>query len=213
MSSILYYSKYCEVSKKYLQTLSKSNVQKDIHFICIDKRVKEGNKTYIILDNGQKIILPENVTRVPALLLLNQGYTVLYGEQILQHLKPRQEVEVRQATKNNMEPMAFSFGGGLGDIVSDQYSFLDQAPEDLEAKGNGGMRQMHNYVDLNTAFSGQISEPINNDSSNTTIRGSKKTGEHDSNQEMENRIKRMKEERDADLQKLTGNRPPMSGGY
>jgi len=209
MSSILYYSKYCEVSKKYLQTLSKSNVQKDIHFICIDKRVKESNKTYIILDNGQKIILPENVTRVPALLLLNQGYTVLYGEQILQHLKPRQEVEVRQATKNNMEPMAFSFGGGLGDIVSDQYSFLDQAPEDLEAKGNGGMRQMHNYVDLDTAFSGKMSEPINNDSSNTTIRGAKKTGEDHSNQEMENRIKRMKEERDADLQKLTGNRPPI----
>jgi hypothetical protein len=201
------------VSKKYLQTLSKSNVQKDIHFICIDKRLKENGKTYIVLDNGQKIILPENVTRVPALLLLNQGYTVLYGEQILQHLKPRQEVEVRQATKNNMEPMAFSFGGGLGDIVSDQYSFLDQAPEDLEAKGNGGMRQMHNYVDLNTAFSGQMSEPINNDTSNTTIRGSKKVGEDDSNQEMENRIKRMKEERDADLQKLTGNRPPMSGGY
>jgi len=189
--------------------LSKSNVQKDIHFICIDKRLKENNKTYIVLDNGQKIILPENVTRVPALLLLNQGYTVLYGEQILQHLKPRQEVEVKQATKNNMEPMAFSFGGGLGDIVSDQYSFLDQAPEDLEAKGNGGMRQMHNYVDLDTAFSGKMSEPINNDTSNTTIRGSKKTGEDDSNQEMENRIKRMKEERDADLQKLTGNRPPI----
>lgn len=209
MSSILYYSKYCEVSKKYLQMLSKSNVQKDIHFICIDKRLKENNKTYIVLDNGQKIILPENVTRVPALLLLNQGYTVLYGEQILQHLKPRQEVEVRQATKNNMEPMAFSFGGGLGDIVSDQYSFLDQAPEDLEAKGNGGMRQMHNYVDLDTAFSGKMSEQINNDTSNTTIRGSKKIGEDDSNQDMENRIKRMKQERDADLQKLTGNRPPI----
>jgi len=214
MSSILYYSKYCEVSKKYLQTLSKSNIQKDIHFICIDKRVKDSNnKTYIVLDNGQKIILPENVTRVPALLLLNQGYTVLYGEQILQHLKPRQEVEVRQATRNNMEPMAFSFGGagggGFSSIVSDQYSFLDQAPEDLEAKGNGGMRQMHNYVDLNTAFSGQISEPVSNDNTNTTIRGSKKVGEDDSNQEMENRIRRMKEERDSDLQKLTGNRPPI----
>ena len=209
MSCILYYSKYCEVSKKYLQLLSKSNAQKDIHFICIDKRVKEDNKTYIILENGQKIILPENITRVPALLLLDKGYKVLYGEQILEHLKPRQEVEVRKATQNNMEPMAFSFGGGFSDIVSDQYSFLDQGPEDLEAKGNGGMRQMHNYVDLNTAFSGQISEPINNDSSNTTIRGAKKTGENDSNQEMENRIKRMKEERDADLQKLTGNRPPI----
>ena len=212
MSCILYYSKYCEVSKKYLQMLSKSSSQKDIHFICIDKRVKEANnKTYIILENGQKIILPENVTRVPALLLLNQGYQVLYGEQILEYLKPRQEVEVRQATRNNMEPMAFSFGGGgFGDIVSDQYSFLDQAPEDLEAKGNGGMRQMHNYVDLNTAFSGQLSEYGANEDTNTTIRGVQKIGEDASNQVMEDRIRKMKEERAADIRTLTGNRPPSS---
>ena len=31
-----------------------------------------------------------------------------------------------------------------------------------------------------------------------------------SNQEMENRMKRMKEERDSDIKKLTGNRPPSS---
>ena len=212
MSCILYYSKYCEVSKKYLQILSKSNVQKDIHFICIDKRVKEANnKTYIILENEQKIILPENVTRVPALLLLTKGYQVIYGEQILEHLKPRQEVEVRQATQNNMEPMAFSFGGGgFSDIVSDSYSFLDQGADELEAKGNGGMRQMHNYVDLNTAFSGQLSQQGNNEEQNTTIRGAKKIGEDASNQVMEDRIKKMKEERDADLRTLTGNRPPMS---
>jgi hypothetical protein len=210
MSCILYYSKYCEVSKKYLQMLSKTNTQNDIHFICIDKRVKEANnKTFIILENGQKIILPENVTRVPALLLLNQGYKVLYGEQILEHLKPRQEVEVRKATQNNMEPMAFSFGGGFGDIVSDQYSFLDQAPEDLEAKGNGGMRQMHNYMDLNTAFNGQIQQ-YGGEETNTTIRGVQKIGEDASNQVMEDRIRKMKEERDADIRTLTGNRPPSS---
>ena len=208
MSCILYYSKYCEVSKKYLQMLSKTNTQNDIHFICIDKRLKEANnKTYIILENGQKIILPENVTRVPALLLLNQGYKVLYGEQILEHLKPRQEVEVRKATQNNMEPMAFSFGGGFSDIVSDQYSFLDQAPEDLEAKGNGGMRQMHNYVDLNTAFNGEIQQ-YGGEDTNTTIRGAQKVGEDASNQVMEDRIRKMKEERDADIRTLTGNRPP-----
>ena len=211
MSCILYYSKYCEVCNKYLQILSKSQAQKDIHFICIDKRVKdESGKTYIILENGQKIILPENVNRVPALLLLANGYQVLYGEQILEHLKPRQEVELRQATQNNMEPSAFSFGGGFSNIVSDQYSFLDQAPEELEAKGNGGMRQMHNYVDLNTAFSGQISNHSSNESSNTTIRGAQKMGDDASNQIMEDRIKKMKEERDADLRKLTGNKPPMS---
>lgn len=190
--------------------LSKTSTQNDIHFICIDKRVKEANnKTFIILENGQKIILPENVTRVPALLLLNQGYKVLYGEQILDHLKPRQEVEVRKATQNNMEPMAFSFGGGFGDIVSDQYSFLDQAPEDLEAKGNGGMRQMHNYMDLNTAFNGQIQQ-YGGEDTNTTIRGAQKMGEDVSNQVMEDRIRKMKEERDADIRTLTGNRPPSS---
>jgi hypothetical protein len=213
MSCILYYSKYCEVSKKYLQLLSKSEAQKDIHFICIDKRVKESNnKTYIILDNGQKIILPENVTKVPALLLLNQGYQVLYGEQILQYLKPTQQQEVRKATQNNMEPMAFALGGGgFGDVVSDQYSFLDQDPDELKAEGNGGMRQMHNYVDLNTAFSGQISNAgSGSDNHNTTIRGAQKMGDDAANQQMEERIRKMKEDRDADIRSITGNRPPMS---
>ena len=142
------------------------------------------------------------------MLLLTQGYSVLYGDQILQHLKPRQEVEVKKATQNNMEPMAFSLGGG--DIVSDQYSFLDQEPEELEAKGNGGMRQMHNYVDLNTAFNGQISQQGNNEEQNTTIRGATKKSDDSANQEMENRMKRMKEERESDIKKLTGNKPPMS---
>jgi hypothetical protein len=165
MSYIFYYSKYCETSKKYLPILSKSGSQKDIHFICIDRRMKDANnKTYIILENEQKIILPENVTHVPALLLLNQGYNVLYGEKILEYLKPRQEVEVKKATQNNMEPMAFSFGGGGGfsDIVSDQYSFLDQAPEDLEAKGNGGMRQMYNYSTIDYSNTGRIETPPDN---------------------------------------------------
>jgi hypothetical protein len=214
MSCILYYSKYCEVSKKYLQLLSKSDVQKDIHFICIDKRVKDANnKTYIVLENEQKIILPENITKVPALLLLTQGYQVLYGEQILQHLKPKQQQEVRVATKNNMEPMAFSLGGhgGFGDIVSDQYSFLDQDADELKADGNGGMRQMHNYVDLNTAFSGQISNTnASNDDFNSTIRGAKKMGEDMANTQMEAKLKQMQEQRDADIRSITGNRPPMS---
>jgi hypothetical protein len=209
MSCILYYSKYCEVSKKYLQLLSKSDIQKDIHFICIDKRVKDSNnKTYIILENGQKIILPENITKVPALLLLNQGYQILYGDQILQHLKPKQQQEVKQATQNNMEPMAFSLG--CGDVVSDHYSFLDQDPNDLKADGNGGMRQMHNYVDLNTAFNGKVSNAGSNDDFSTTIRGATKMSDDTANSQMEQRLKQMQEQRDADIKSITGNKPPMS---
>jgi hypothetical protein len=203
MSYILYYSKYCEVTKKYLQILSKSNAQKEIHFVCIDKRTKDANnKTYIILDNGQNIILPDNVTRVPALLLLNQGYNVLYGEKILEFLKPKQEVEVRRATQNNMEPMAFSFGGGFGDIVSDQYSFLDQAPEDLEAKGNGGMRQMHNYVDLNYSDSVSMQTPTDEQE----YKGANRIAEDKSKDLMS----QIQAQREADLKNITGNKPPMS---
>lgn len=213
MSSILYYSKYCDVCKKYLQLLSKTNLQSDVHFICIDKRVKDANnKTYIILDNGERIILPETISRVPALLLLNRGYEVLYGDQILEYLKPVQRQEIKQATQNNMEPMAFGFGdgGSFGDIVSDQYSFLDQDPNDLSAEGNGGMRQMHNYVDLETAFSGEIQNINVDPNTNTTIRGTQKMTEDSASQLMEQRIKKMQEERDADMKRITGNRPPMS---
>jgi hypothetical protein len=200
MSSILYYSNYCDHSKKLLQTLSKTNIQKDIHFICIDKRVKDSNnKMFIVLENGQKIIMPENVNRVPALLLLNQGYNVLYGEAILNHLKPKQEVVTRQATQNNMEPMAFSFGGGFGDIVSDQYSFLDQDQEELKATGNGGMRQMHNYVDLHTVNNMSINTPEND---HEYIKASKIPEGLT--------IEQLQQQRDADLQKITGNRPPVS---
>jgi hypothetical protein len=148
MSSILYYSNFCEHSRKLIQQISKTESTKEIHFICIDKRVKEGNKTFILLENGNKIVMPDNITRVPALLLLTQGYKIIYGEEIANYLKPKQQAQVRQATQNNMEPMAFSFDNGFGSIVSDQYSFLDMDSEELKAQGNGGVRQMHNYVDL-----------------------------------------------------------------
>jgi len=105
----------------------------------------------ILLENGQQILLPEVVVRVPALMLLNEGFRVVYGEEIYGYLRPRQEAVQRQATQQNMEPNAFSFGlsGGAGSvygIVSDQFSFLDQNAEELNAQGNGGMRQMHSYV-------------------------------------------------------------------
>lgn len=159
MSCILYYSNFCEPSKKLLQTVSKTQNVGNIHFVCIDKRIKDNNgKIFIILQNEQKLLMPENVTRVPALLLLNENYRVIYGDEIYRHLKPQVTQQIQQATKNNMEPVNFqdgfgSFGGfGSGGIVSDNFSFLDQSDTDLSVKGNGGLRQMHNYVTLNDSM-------------------------------------------------------------
>ena len=88
MSLVLYYSNYCQNSSKILQILSKQQIKQDIHFICIDKRIKkEDGATYIILNNLKEVILPPNITKVPGLLLLNRGGQVLYGDDILNHLK------------------------------------------------------------------------------------------------------------------------------
>ena len=40
---------------------------------------------------------------------------------------------------------------------NDNFSFLDMGSDELEAKGNGGTRQMHNYVSLN--YADKISTP------------------------------------------------------
>jgi hypothetical protein len=146
MTSILYFSNFCEHSKKILQVLSKSTISNTIHFICIDNRVKEqDNNTYIILDNGKKIILPETITQVPAFMLLNDNYRVLFGNDIYEHIKPIQQQEIKVETQNNYEPECFSFMGNSC-IVSDQYSFIDM---DTSAQGDGGMSQLHKYVPVN----------------------------------------------------------------
>jgi hypothetical protein len=156
MSSIIYYSNSCDRCKSVLKALSKSRVQDDIHFLCIDKRVRAANGSgawHIVTETGEKVLLPPQVNRVPALLLLNKGHMVLYGEQILQHFQPKNVALNNEATGFNGEPNAFSLGresmGGFG-VASDNYSFLDQSADELSAKGNGGMRQLYNYATIDT---------------------------------------------------------------
>ena len=149
MSSILYYSNYCNNCKNLLSEISKSNIKNDIHFISIDKRINKNNSTYIILENNQELLLPHTVNAVPALLLINDNYKVLFGDSIKSHLKPIHEVKNNVSTNFNGEPSAFSMDSGLTGVVSDNYSFLDQSSDDLSAKGNGGLRQMYNYATIN----------------------------------------------------------------
>lgn len=149
MSSILYYSNFCQHSKALIQSVGRTpEITKDVHFICIDKRIKRGDKTYIILENGQEIVMPNAVSMVPALLLLNDNHRIIYGEEIMKFFQPRQQVVRRVATQNNMEPQAFSLSGGDFGSMSDSFSYFDMTPEDLSAKGTGGTMQMHNFVPL-----------------------------------------------------------------
>ena len=171
MSAILYYSNACDNSKRLLQRISTSNSRSELHFVCVDKRRRRDNGSmYVILSNGQEILLPSTVTKVPALLLLNRGHEVVFGEDINNHLgfelpsdapymaQRRQPAasesappvaQPMEAPPDAGEPQAFSLGGGCGfGVSSDQFSFVDQDPESLSAKGNGGLRQLHHYAGI-----------------------------------------------------------------
>lgn len=148
MGKILYYSNYCNNCKSLLTVISRTDLVKTIHFICIDKRNNKNGKTYVILESNQEVILPDTVKSVPALLLLNDNYRVLYGEDILQYLEPMEKTNRDVATKNQGEPECFSMGSSYGGVVSDCYSFLDQDASELSAKGDGGLRQLYNYATL-----------------------------------------------------------------
>ena len=158
MSSILYYSNYCDNCSKLLQIISTSNSKSDMHFINIDKRVKrENGATYVVLENGQELLLPPTINKVPALLLLNKGHHVLFGSDINKHLEASNIIKTNPTVKSNGEPLAFSMNNcGFG-VTSDNYSFLDQDAQSLSAKGDGGMRQQHHYADLD--YNGNIDTP------------------------------------------------------
>jgi len=217
MSSILYYSKNCEKCKKYIKLLSNSEYQKDIHFICIDKRRKDGKKTFVILDNGQTIVLPETITHVPALLLLTKGYKVLFGEQILEYLQPTIQQELKIATKNNMEPFAAnSFGSGsssFGDISSDTFSYIQEPPENLRAGGDAGMKQLHNYapINSNTIISSDLSQ--SEISKFEQMSGGGKNSNRIQEDNSGDLMSKVQMQRDADIENIFGKRPPMNSSF
>jgi hypothetical protein len=144
MSYVLYYSKYCASCKSILYKVSRNEIKEEIHFLCIDKRKRIGDKVYIILNDGKELLMPEEIKKVPALLLINRGSRIIYGKDIENFLNPilnKQEI-------NKIEPLAFS-NFEMGSSHSDNYSFLDQDSKELSTKGVGGLRQMHAFATYN----------------------------------------------------------------
>jgi hypothetical protein len=145
MSVVLYYSNFCDPSKKLLQKVAKTKLSQEIHFICIDQRKRDSKGNTILFVQNEQVMLPPNVTKVPALYQM-ESKQVLFGDDIYDHLLPR-EVAINQvATNGNFDPDPFSIFGMSR--LSDQYSFWDQSVEDLSAKGHGGTRQMHKFAAL-----------------------------------------------------------------
>jgi hypothetical protein len=147
---ILYYSNYCKHSKKLLLVLSRcKNLKEKISFVCIDKRTS-GNKTsevFIHLENGTKIIKPPNLHSVPALLLIKEQYRLLYGDEIIDKIKPYIISDTNSAENFNGEPMSYAINSAGNNLVSsERFTSYDLNPDELSAKGMGGRRNIGNYV-------------------------------------------------------------------
>jgi uncharacterized Fe-S cluster protein YjdI len=150
---ILYYSNYCKHSQKVVQTLVKGNLQDKLSFVCIDTRRRDPKtgQTYISMENGSKVVMPPNVHSVPALLLINQNYRIILGDEIIQHYHPEILKSQSKAVQGNGEPMAYQLNKSSGgtNIVSEQFTSYDMSPDDLSAKSNSTNRPMYDYVTVN----------------------------------------------------------------
>ena len=143
--SIIYYSNFCDPSKKLLQKVAKTKLSQEIHFICIDQRKRDSKGNTILFLQNEQVMLPPNVTKVPALYQM-ESKQVLFGDDIYDFLLPK-EVAINQvATNGNFDPDPFSVFGMSK--LSDTYSYWDQGPDEMSAKGSGGMRQMHKFAAL-----------------------------------------------------------------
>ncbi len=150
MSSILYYSNYCDKCKSLLQKLSRMKIKDEMHFVCLDKRKKKSNEVYIVLENGQEVLLPPTVTKVPALLLLRKGNSVIFGDDIYEYIEPIKQSVTSYKTGSLSTPDSFTINSNNYGVSSDNYSFLDQGSDEMLAKGSGGMRQQHHYARYNS---------------------------------------------------------------
>jgi hypothetical protein len=177
MSCIVYYSNYCEPSKKLLQTLAKTRLKEEIHFICIDKRFKDAQNKMMIELNGQVLILPPCVSKVPALYMIDAD-KALFGDDIYKKFSPAETAINHVETRGYGEPECFN---STMTMMSDAYSYWDQPPEELEAKGNGGMRQVHHFAAIDQTFS--IPTPVD-DYEPDKIKGTKTLDEFKAEREL-----------------------------
>jgi hypothetical protein len=151
---VLYYSNNCKFCQKLLAHLAKIGVLEKYNFVCIDRRSIDPNtrQVSITLDRGVKASLPPNVSRVPTLLLVNQKFTAVIGDDIYTYVNANVKQDPNNlAVQNGGEPIGYILSPSSGgvNIISETYTMYNAPPEELSAKGTGGTRQMHNYVPVN----------------------------------------------------------------
>jgi hypothetical protein len=155
MGFVLYYSNYCVQSQSLLKTLANTPDTKErVYFISVDDRVTDpiSGKTFVKLRNGEKIILPPNIIRVPSLIVAHRGNRVYVGIHEIQQVlfsdntsgdpTTMKGKNTNVPTSDNVVPITdrvmlgappnhpgdlvnHEFGVPLDGVVSDKFSFLN----------------------------------------------------------------------------------------
>lgn len=132
MSFVLYYKNKCEFTETLLAKLAKLSIPEySGHFICVDKRKRGADKKiYVILPNGQELVMPEVITSIPSLLILPKC-TVLTGNDIYKYFSPPEKTPDRKSIAEVSEPEPFSFSSmeSTSALSSDKYSYYNQDDE------------------------------------------------------------------------------------
>jgi len=174
--SVIYYSNKCPQSQKLLQELAHMQLNPNTYFINVDNRTTGPNgKQYIVLENGQKIIMPtQYVSRVPALFIAAANNHVEYGVQaILQavrgqqqqqppnrahqpHQQPNQQPNrAQQQQPNRMydQDRDYDTYSSASMNLSDQYSSLDAAYSGQQDMSEGNYIPYDSEIRIHTAAS------------------------------------------------------------
>lgn len=136
MGYILYYSAYCIQCQRLLRILSCSppQIKNQIHFVCIDARRRDPNsgKTIVYLESGAQTVLPPNIQRVPAIIIIGKGNRVVLGADDIIHLfSGGGGTGPPDARNNDMPPLhgGAGAGGGAGGGGATNDGFFTPASE------------------------------------------------------------------------------------
>jgi hypothetical protein len=94
--------------------------------------------------------MPPNIHSVPSLLLINEQYRVILGDDILQRLHPEMKNNMVNSQSVQNEPTGYFINTSAGgtNILSEKFTNYDLSTDELSAKGNGGRRPMYNYISV-----------------------------------------------------------------
>ena len=174
MPNIIYYSSNCDKCIKLLSAIGNKKLENTLYF-SVDKRENVDNQTYLILENGSRVLLPLNITSVPSLLIIDENTnknTLKKGNEIYSYLNinisnsnSNSNINNTNNIKDEEDISCYSLNSKPEYIVSDTFSYIETSADDLLAEGDGGLSQLHNYSTLDAIH--KIHTPKDNYLANT----------------------------------------------